>query len=399
MKRRLGIDYDQLFNAVPGHYLVLQANVPTFTIVEVNDSYLQLVGETRDNLIDQGLFEAFPGGKDKESEQSRRRLRTSLRRCVRTGLSDNLGFVRYDLVRPDGLTERRHWRMVNHPILSDGKVVGVLQSTDDVTDQYDETQLNRERIKQLEHLIELDQGKDEFISIASHQLRTPATGVKQYLAMLADGFAGELSQSQRLILDRAYQSNERQLRIINDLLKVAQVDSGKLAIHKEPLDVSVLVRAILQDMESMFERRRQRIELKAPAGPVEIIGDPEVIRMVVENLIDNASKYSYEGTKLRVTIRQGDTDVKVSVADNGVGIPAEKRKHLFQKFNRIDNDLSAQVDGTGLGLYWAKRSIILHGGDLTYRKNRLNGSVFTVSLPQEKGCVKKITEKSLARGV
>ena len=399
MKRRLGIDYDQLFNAVPGHYLVLQANVPTFTIVEVNDSYLQLVGETRDNLIDKGLFEAFPGGKDKESEQSRRRLRTSLRRCVRTGLSDNLGFVRYDLVRPDGSTERRHWRMVNHPILSNGKVVGVLQSTDDVTDQYDETQLNRERIKQLEHLIELDQGKDEFISIASHQLRTPATGVKQYLAMLADGFAGELSESQRLILDRAYQSNERQLRIINDLLKVAQVDSGKLAIHKEPLDVSVLVRAILQDMESMFERRRQRIELKVPAGPVEIIGDPEVIRMVVENLIDNASKYSYEGTKLRVTIRQGATEVKVSVADNGVGIPAEKRKHLFQKFNRIDNDLSAQVDGTGLGLYWAKRSIILHGGDLTYRKNRLNGSVFTVSLPQEKGCVKKITEKSLARGV
>lgn len=394
MKRRLGIDYDQLFNTVPGHYVVLQADDPTYTVVEVNDSYLSIVGMRRDDLINKSVYEVFTGGSGRISPSAKKRFRTSLSRCVRTGLVDTLGIIRYEHLKPNGTTERRYWEAVNYPIVREGKVVGILHSSDDVTSQYDEEEFSKARIKQLEHLVELNQGKDEFISIASHQLRTPATGVKQYLAMLADGFAGELTESQQLILGRAYESNERQLRIINDILRVAQVDSGKLTIHKEILDISALVNRVVEDMRIVFERRRQQIKVKSAAEPVEIEGDPEVIRTVLENILDNASKYSYEGTTIRLVLKEEESTVKVSVSDKGVGIPAAKRKYLFQKFNRIDNDLSAQIDGTGLGLYWAKRSVLLHGGDLTYRANRPHGSVFTLALPKDKLSVKKITENN-----
>ncbi len=246
--------------------------------------------------------------------------------------------------------------------------------------------------KQNERLMALNRSKDEFISIASHQLRTPATGVKQYLGMLLENMFGELPENQRDIVNRAYESNERQLRIISDLLKVAQLDAGEILLHPVTADVSELVHYIIQDITAVFKDRSQSLEYRPYRGDALAFIDIESIRMVIENIIENASKYSPEDTRVVVSVRPKDDFIEVRVADNGVGIDPADRHLLFDRFSRIDNPLSKLVGGTGLGLYWSKRVVDLHGGHITYRANRPHGSIFTIKLPTKNESVTNVTE-------
>ncbi len=225
--KRLSVGYDYLFHTVPGHYIVMLNNPPRYTIVEANEALLELVGMTRKQLLERSLWGVFPESSDEASRAGTRRLRESIEECVRTQRAHSVGVIRYDLPRSHGTFERRLWATTNFPIVVDGQVKGVILSTDDVTKRYDDDELTKAHIEQL---IELNKAQDEFISIASHQLRTPATGVKQYLGMLRDGLFGSVTDEQQEILDRAFESNERQLKIVTDLLKVAQVDSGKMHI-------------------------------------------------------------------------------------------------------------------------------------------------------------------------
>jgi signal transduction histidine kinase len=245
--------------------------------------------------------------------------------------------------------------------------------------------LQRKLIEQqrVDQLIELNQAKEDFISIASHQLRTPATGVKQYLGMVVEGFVGEVPKEQLALLKQAYRSNERQLRIINDLLKVAQVDSGKMKLHLEPVQIDELIDEVLDEQRAVLDERGQVVEFKKCDSKVPTIKfDRDSIRMVFENLVDNASKYSPDGSTICIEIDNHDSTLGVSVHDEGVGIIEEDLSRLFEKFVRLDNPFSTKVGGTGLGLYWAKRIVDMHGGRIDYRPNHPKGSVFTVVLPK-----------------
>lgn len=234
----------------------------------------------------------------------------------------------------------------------------------------------------LQHLIELNQAKDEFISVASHQLRTPATGVKQYIGMLLEGIIDEPTPSQRTILAKAYESNERQLRIVSDLLKVARVDAGKVMLKKVSTDVSQLVGDVVREQREIAKDRRQSISIETTKVSTMADIDRETVRMVFENLVDNASKYSGEGTTIRVAVEATDDMVFVKVTDQGVGIDSSDQSKLFGKFSRIHNPLSAQVGGSGLGLYWAKKIIDLHNGTITVASKVGNGTTFEVGLPK-----------------
>lgn len=231
-----------------------------------------------------------------------------------------------------------------------------------------------------EHLMELNNAKDEFISLASHQLRTPATGVKQYIGMLLQGFIGDLTDAQRNSLVKAYESNERQLKIVNDLLLVARVDAGKMTINKQPCDVVQLIRDVACEQEEAISMRKQTIDLHLPKS-LHIHIDARYVRMVVENLINNASKYSGDGLPIRVSARRRDGMAIINVKDMGVGISKHDLPKLYQKFSRIYNDRSTVVDGTGLGLYWSKRIIELHGGTLNVVSRLGRGSNFAIGLP------------------
>lgn len=240
----------------------------------------------------------------------------------------------------------------------------------------------RMEAQRLEHLMELNHSKDEFISIASHQLRTPATGVKQYVGMLLEGFAGDVTPTQLEMLEKAYESNERQLRIVSDLLKVAQVDAGKVIFSKSDVDFNELIRDVLREQKATLEKRQQKVKFEPADPPLTLFVDRDSVRMVCENIIDNASKYSEEGKLIVVSIAQRAENICIDVKDEGVGIGRDDRSKLFEKFSRIDNPLSTKVGGTGLGLYWAKKIIDLHGGTIKFVSKKGIGTTFTISFPK-----------------
>lgn len=273
---------------------------------------------------------------------------------------------------------------------SDGAFLGYIGSCIDIEDLKSTTIRTKELeaitaslTEQRAQLVELNSAKDEFISLASHQLRTPATGVKQFLGMLLENYFGELADDQRTMLEYAYESNERQLEVINDLLRVAQVDAGKVLLSKENHDIADMLEDIMQEQRSQFARRKQKVILDRPKEPVFAPIDERRMRMVVENLIDNASKYTPEGKRITVTVdksKNGETAL-IKVKDEGVGIAESDMPKLFQKFSRLENPLSVQVGGTGIGLYWAKKIVDLHGGTINLQSKPGKGSTFIVRIP------------------
>jgi two-component system CheB/CheR fusion protein len=261
----------------------------------------------------------------------------------------------------------------------------ILLAMEDITAQrklkVDSDEMTANLIRQRDQLKGLNAAKDEFISLASHQLRTPATAVKQYVGMLTHGYAGKVSKDQKVMLDIAYESNERQLEVIEDLLRVAKVDDGKVYLEKSSCDVVQQVEAVIQGQAILFKSRGQSVVLNKPSQPVIAFIDPKLMLMVLENILDNAGKYSGGGQQVTINIEQNDDYTVVSIKDNGVGISKGNRQKLFKKFSRIDNPLSAGVKGTGLGLYWAKKVLDLHEGSIEVTSKLNHGSTFTVKTP------------------
>ena len=238
--------------------------------------------------------------------------------------------------------------------------------------------LEAQRVHQL---IEINRSKDEFIALASHQLRTPATAVKQYVGMVLEGYAGEVSEEQRRFLQSAYESNERQIQVVNDILRVAKLDLKKISLKPDPADLGALVESILHDAASTFETRNQAIHYTKPPKPVFAMIDTEYMRMALGNIIDNASKYTTPGSSISVKVDIGPKGkASVIVRDKGVGIAEHDMDKLFKKFSRIDNPLSVRVGGTGLGLYWSNEVIELHGGSIEVDSELGVGTTFKVIL-------------------
>ncbi len=236
--------------------------------------------------------------------------------------------------------------------------------------------------QRVQHYIDLNKTKDEFISLASHQLRTPATGVKQYLGMVLEGMAGDIDDMQRAFLQKAYESNERQLTIVSDLLKVAQVDAGKVHLKLQKVDITEIIIDVIKEQEDTYSMRKQTIKFVPPTFDTKAYVDPDKTRMVLENMIDNASKYSDPKKAVVVTLEEDDAAIIIHIEDHGVGVGPEDIDKLFEKFNRIHNHLSNHVGGSGLGLYWAKKIIDLHGGTINVDSVLGKGSTFSIRLPK-----------------
>jgi signal transduction histidine kinase len=233
--------------------------------------------------------------------------------------------------------------------------------------------------KQRERLKVLNEAKDEFISIASHQLRTPATSVKQYLGILLA--YGELSSEQHNYVQTAYESNERQLKIINDLLHVAQLDSGKLRVIKTSTDITKLLTDVVRHYDKELEKRQQTIAFTHGKARIRAHVDKSLMRMVVENIIDNAAKYSSDGSEITVSLSKTRQRVILQITDQGIGIARADQKRLFRKFSRLPSSHMGDITGTGLGLYWAKKVTRLHGGTIKLTSEPGKGSTFTIDLP------------------
>jgi PAS domain S-box-containing protein len=289
-------------------------------------------------------------------------------------------------VRKDGT---RFWANVIITALHDenGELVGFAKVTRDLTERKQHEDALREanvRLRQQERELRyLNTSKDEFISLASHQLRTPATSIKQYLGMILEGFTGTLPPEQIDFIQRAFDSNERQLAIVNGLLKVAQVDAGKVVLHKVPTDITKLLTGIAEEHSESFRRRSQNLVLNLPKQQVEVSLDPVHFRMALENIIDNASKYTPHGGTITVNAMANKKDIDLIITDTGVGIAEVDLARLFVKFARIPNELSDNVGGTGLGLYWSQKIFELHGATIEVQSAVDKGTTFKITIPLE----------------
>lgn len=228
---------------------------------------------------------------------------------------------------------------------------------------------------------ELERAKDEFISLASHQLRTPATAVKQYLGMLQTGYAGALPESFVPFLNTAYSANERQLDIINDLLKTAQLESGQYTLVTEPCNIDQLIREVIEAYKPIITMRSQQVVTKSSGEGTTPVDAPE-LKVALSNLLENASKYSPEGSTITIASKITAHQTTITVEDQGVGIDDDNIATIFEKFTRLDNELSDTVNGSGLGLYFVKKIIGLHNGTIQVRSKEHKGSAFTVTLPR-----------------
>jgi signal transduction histidine kinase len=240
---------------------------------------------------------------------------------------------------------------------------------------------DRERKYARQKQEEVQTAKDDLLSLASHQLRTPATVVKQYVGMLLQGYAGKLDEQQMEMLDSAYESNERQLEIINQLLYVARLDADRIKLRTEKTDVAKLMHDVARDQSQTVADRNQQLSFRIPNQPLWAEIDPHYMRMVLDNLLSNAVKYTPEGGSITLSARRTSGQIVLRVADNGVGIDPALQASVFEKFTRVENELSTDVNGSGVGLYLTQKIVQLHNGTIEVVSAPGKGSTFTVRIP------------------
>lgn len=248
-----------------------------------------------------------------------------------------------------------------------------------------------------EHLKELDQAKDEFISMASHQLRTPLTTVKGYVSMMMEGDFGKLNDEQEQSLKQALDGANRMAGLVNDLLNVSRMDAGRFYIDAHETDLNKVITEEVDKLETSAAAKAVKLTYIRPDRPVPIVNlDEDKTRQAIMNLVDNAIYYTPHG-QVKVSLETNGHDIIFKVVDNGIGVPKDQKDKLFQKFFRAGNAQTARPDGTGLGLYLVKRVVEDQGGSIIFESTESKGSTFGFSLPKT-GAPKQVrTPPSLAQ--
>lgn len=227
-----------------------------------------------------------------------------------------------------------------------------------------------------EKLKALDETKDDFISMASHQLRTPLTSIKGYLSMVLEGDVGKVSKQQKEMLNLAFTSSQRMVYIIADLLNVSRLKTGKFVIEKSTMYFPDIVEQELDQVEETANSREVKLIYKKPKDFPLAYLDETKTRQVIMNFIDNAIYYTPAGGKVEISLTDTPTAIEYRVKDNGLGVPKSDMPHLFTKFYRAGNARKARPDGTGLGLYMAKKVVIAQGGVVIFESTEGKGSTF-----------------------
>ena len=236
--------------------------------------------------------------------------------------------------------------------------------------------------------------KDEFVNLISHELRTPLSSILGYLELVGDDLDNPLSEEQRRYLNTVERNANRLLRLVSDLLFTAQVESGAFHLIEQPVDVTGLVRASLETAGPSAAARSVDLEIRAPAEPVAVLGDPTRLGQAVDNLLSNAVKFSRPGGSVVVDLavrhfEPDPTQVCISVRDNGIGIPAEELDRLFTRFFRATTARVEAVPGVGLGLTITRAIATAHGGTIELSSAVGAGTTFTIKLPQRLGAQSK----------
>lgn len=295
---------------------------------------------------------------------------------------ENTGFI--DEVYAKGEVTQ----MTNHTIIVDksGKEIPVDDSAAPIKDSIGRTigcvvvfrDSTRER--------EVDRAKSEFISVASHQLRTPLTGIKWYIEMLNEkNNIANLTGEQKEMIGSIHESTERMISLVNDLLNVSRIETGrKFNIERKETDFVPIVNEVIEEANIIAQPRGIALTVKANFPDKCMLWiDGQKIKEVISNLLSNAIKYSKRDGVIEINTEDNENEFIISVKDQGVGIPEESQYRIFQKFFRASNAAN-ETEGTGLGLYIAMNIVEGHNGRIWFQSKENEGSTFYVSLPKEK---------------
>jgi signal transduction histidine kinase len=225
-------------------------------------------------------------------------------------------------------------------------------------------------------LRQLDETKDDFISMASHQLRTPLTSIKGYISMVIDGDAGKISPLQQRLLGQAFISSQRMVYLISDLLNVSRLRTGKFIVEPTVCNLATMVQEEVKQLVETAKGRNLELTYHKPDHFPDLMLDETKMRQVIMNFIDNAIYYTPAGGKIAVELKNGPRMVEFTVTDNGIGVPKTEQHHLFSKFYRAGNAKRARPDGTGLGLFMARKVVLAQGGATIFHSQEGKGSTF-----------------------
>lgn len=273
---------------------------------------------------------------------------------------------RYELVLEKPL--KRFFQVKIVPVTSSDEEKGLMVILHDIT-----------RDKEIERL------KSEFVSIAAHQLRTPLSAVKWTLRMLLDGDLGNLSVKQTEFLEKGYESNEKMIVLVNDLLNVARIEEGRFRYEYSFCFIDKLIeKAINQIKEQAKERDVEIIFEKPKQSLPEMKVDCRSIELALQNLVSNAVVYNKPGGLVKILVSYDKMEVKVEITDTGIGISSAEKDRIFTKFFRATNAIKSDTEGSGLGLFICKNIIESHGGKIWFKSEENKGTSFFFTLPVEK---------------
>ncbi len=240
----------------------------------------------------------------------------------------------------------------------------------------------------------VEKTKTEFVTWAAHQLRTPTSAVKWSLKEILEEDAGKLTEKQKKILQKAYETNDKAIKVINDLLNVAQIEEGYYLSDVKLCDVVEIIQSIIKEQSRLIEEKNLKVSLLKPEEEIpKIMLDAEKIKLAISNIVNNAIKYTPSGGKIEVSVKKVGKRLEISIKDTGVGIPKEEEDMVFKKFFRGSNIKKFDTTGTGLGLYIAKNIIEAHEGEIWFFSEENKGTTFFIALPIKKEFGEFITGK------
>lgn len=225
---------------------------------------------------------------------------------------------------------------------------------------------------------QIDRSKSEFVSLASHQLRTPLTAIKWYSEILQKE---KLTVKQKRCIKEIYHGNERMIKLIDIMLNISRFEAGKIKVNAVKTNIKKLLEDIIKEQKSEIERRKEKFVFECPNDLPEILIDQNLFRLIFQNLISNAVKYTANEGQVSCKVSKKDNIFSFEVADTGIGIPEAQQKRIFEKLFRADNAFTHEPEGNGLGLYAAKMTTESLGGKIWFKSKQGKGTTFFVELP------------------
>lgn len=240
---------------------------------------------------------------------------------------------------------------------------------------------------------EVDKAKTEFVSLASHQLRTPLSAINWYAEMLTNGDAGELTDEQKKFVDEIYKGNQRMVDLVNSLLNVSRLELGTFMVEPISTDIVEMSKDVVREMTPMIKEKKLVVDEDYDKNVPMMNVDPKLTRIILQNLVSNAVKYTEKGS-VDVSIGLEKDNLLIKVSDTGLGIPKSQQDKIFQKLFRADNVRQTDTEGTGLGLYIIKSILDNAGGTIRFESKENHGTTFFATIPLS-GMIKKDGSKTI----